>query len=324
MNMTSKIAKLLAKVMISAALIAFALRGVDIQSVKAQLAQADPATVAIAIVLTTAISVTHAQRWRIVLDCLGWTLRFSAAVRLVLIGYFFNQTLPSIVGGDAFRAWGAHRSEISASAAVSSVIIDRVMALASLLLMITIGLPWLFGLITVPRDRWIVLFVLAGAALGITCLLVLGRFATTLRRWRVTRLLIPVGAAARAVFGNLRSTAQAVFLTAIAYVGASYVAFLLARGIAVDLGFGNSLLLIPLVTLVTVLPISIAGWGLRESAMVVALGLIGVPAIAAFSLSVLYGLVVMAAGLPGGFIWLATWRPEPRAHTARTAPPSHS
>ena len=58
MNIASKIPKLLAKVTISAALVAFALRGVDIRSVKAQLAQADPATVAIAIVLTTAISVT--------------------------------------------------------------------------------------------------------------------------------------------------------------------------------------------------------------------------------------------------------------------------
>lgn len=324
MNIASKIPKLLAKVMTSAALLAFALRGVDIRSVKAQLAQADPATVAIAIALTTAISVAHAQRWRIVLDCLGWTLRFSAAVRLVLIGYFFNQTLPSIVGGDAFRAWGAYRNDIGASAAVSSVIIDRVLALASLLLMITIGLPWLFDLITVPLDRWIVLFVLVGATFSIACLLGLGRFATTLQRWRVTRLLIPVGTAAHTVFGNPRTSGQAVFLTVIAYAGASYVVHLLARGIAVDLGLGNSLLLIPLVTLVTVLPISIAGWGLRESAMVVALGLVGVPAIAAFSLSVLYGLVVMAAGLPGGFIWLATWRPEPRAHSARTAPPSHS
>jgi hypothetical protein len=38
--------------------------------------------------------------------------------------------------------------------------------------------------------------------------------------------------------------------------------------------------------------------------MVVALGLIGVPAVQAFSLSVLYGLVVMASGIPGGLMWL--------------------
>jgi hypothetical protein len=88
----------------------------------------------------------------------------------------------------------------------------------------------------------------------------------------------------------------------------AYSVHLLARGISVDLGFGYSLLLLPLVTLVTVLPISIAGWGLRESAMVVALGLIGVPAAAAFSLSILYGLVVMASGIPGGMIWLVTRR----------------
>ena len=64
----------------------------------------------------------------------------------------------------------------------------------------------------------------------------------------------------------------------------------------------------PLVSLVTFLPVSVAGWGLRESSMVVALGLIGVPSAEAFSLSVLFGLVVMASGIPGGVLWLISKR----------------
>jgi hypothetical protein len=51
-----------------------------------------------------------------------------------------------------------------------------------------------------------------------------------------------------------------------------------------------------------VLPISIAGWGLRENAMVVALGFTGMQATEALSLSVLCGLVAMASGVPGALL----------------------
>ena len=53
----------------------------------------------------------------------------------------------------------------------------------------------------------------------------------------------------------------------------------------------------------TVVPVSIAGWGVREGAMVVAFGFINVPAGAAFAVSVLFGLTLAAASLPGSLFW---------------------
>jgi uncharacterized protein (TIRG00374 family) len=311
------------KALASIALLALALRGIDTAVIRTHLAEADPWTVAVAIALVTGISAIHTQRWKIVLNCLGRDLRFVLAWKLVLIGYFFNQTLPSTVGGDAFRVWGAYRNGTRVGDAISSVIIDRVAALASLLLMILLGLRWLFELITVPTARWVVMLVLVGGALGMTLLLSLARFASLLGRWRLTRLLLPVATGARVVFGSGAATTQIVLLTIAGYAIASYAVHFLAQGLAIKLGFGDALLLIPLVTLVTVLPVSIAGWGLRESAMVVALGLVGVPAAAAFSLSVLYGLVVMASGVPGGVIWLMMRRVAPAVASAEVGPYSH-
>jgi glycosyltransferase 2 family protein len=311
------------KALASIGLLALALRGIDTVAIRTHLADADPWTIAVAIALMTGISAMQAERWRIVLNCLGRDLHFVLAWKLVLIGYFFNQTLPSTVGGDAFRVWGAYRNGIRVGDAISSVIIDRVAALTSLLLMIVLGLPWLFELITIASARWIVMLVLVGGMLGMVLLLSLGRFASLLGRWRPTRLLLPVATGARAVFGSGTATTQIVLLTIVGYAIASYAVHLLAQGLAIRLGFGDALLLIPLVTLVTVLPVSIAGWGLRESAMVVALGLIGVPAAAAFSLSVLYGLVVMASGVPGGVIWLMMRRVAPAMASTEVGPYSH-
>ncbi len=299
------------KAIVSIALIAWALRSVDISAMRAQLANADPLIVLIAIALTTGISVIHAERWRIVLERLGFALRFGRAWRLVLIGYFFNQTLPSTMGGDAFKAWGAYRHGVGVRPAIASVIIDRIVALASLLLMVLIGLPWLFEIISAPSARWAVTGTLAGGVLGMALLLALGRFSSKLERWHGGRLLIQVADGTRAMFARTGALLRVISLTVLALATASYVVHLLARGLAIPLDLGDALLLVPWVALVMVLPISIAGWGLRESAMIVALGLIGIPAAAAFSLSVLSGLVAMASGVPGGVAWLVTRESAP-------------
>jgi uncharacterized membrane protein YbhN (UPF0104 family) len=66
--------------------------------------------------------------------------------------------------------------------------------------------------------------------------------------------------------------------------------------------------LVPPAVLVATLPISIAGWGAREVAMVKLFGLIGVPASQAVALSVLFGLSTVLIALPGGLFWLLAAR----------------
>jgi len=72
----------------------------------------------------------------------------------------------------------------------------------------------------------------------------------------------------------------------------------------------------PPVILATVLPISIGGWGMRETAMVFMLSLVGVAPERAFLLSVLMGVVTVVMSLPGGVLWLLF----PQAGPQRNAP----
>jgi uncharacterized membrane protein YbhN (UPF0104 family) len=72
------------------------------------------------------------------------------------------------------------------------------------------------------------------------------------------------------------------------------------------------------VALLTSLPISIGGWGVRETAMIGLLGLVGVPASAALVLSVELGLITMAASLPGLVFWFLI---NPKNVAAATASP---
>ena len=66
-------------------------------------------------------------------------------------------------------------------------------------------------------------------------------------------------------------------------------------------------MIVPPVSLIQLLPISLAGWGVREVVLVIALASFGVPAEAALATSVLLGLCLIIIGVPGGLLWLTDW-----------------
>jgi uncharacterized membrane protein YbhN (UPF0104 family) len=303
-----RVALVVLKVAISAALIAFAMRGVDTASVAAVMGRARAGPLVLALAMFTSIATLHARRWGLVLQRLEHAISYAQALRLILVGYFFNQTLPSTIGGDAYRAWGVYKHGVRAGNAIASVVVDRALALVSLVAMITATTWWLFDIVSAPMPRAAVVAACAGGLGGFALLLALPRFAPSLLRWRLTRLLLHVAEGARAIVARPALAAEFFALTIAGYVVMSYVVYVLAADIGVDLSIGNAVILMPLVTLVSIVPISIAGWGVRESAMVVALGLVGVAASHAFALSVLFGLVTMASGIPGGLLWLLARR----------------
>ena len=69
-------------------------------------------------------------------------------------------------------------------------------------------------------------------------------------------------------------------------------------------------LIIPILGLLMLAPISIAGWGLREGVMVIGLGYLGVLPENAFALSILYGILLLVVSLPGLLIWLLSGKPK--------------
>ena len=80
--------------------------------------------------------------------------------------------------------------------------------------------------------------------------------------------------------------------------------FFLAQSIGVAVTVLDCLVLMPPVILITTIPISIAGWGVRESAMVAIFGFISVVQEDAIALSLLFGLVNAVVSLPGGLLWI--------------------
>jgi hypothetical protein len=90
----------------------------------------------------------------------------------------------------------------------------------------------------------------------------------------------------------------------IAHINLSLAVYVLAVGLNLDVHVLDTLVLVPPVILIMTLPISIAGWGVRETAMVTAFGFVGIDGDSAIVLSIIFGIVTMVTALPGGLVFL--------------------
>jgi glycosyltransferase 2 family protein len=301
----SKIVKIILQAVISLLLIIMLIHGADTPGLLARFQGVNPKNLFAAAMVMFSLSFLHAARWVAIIRANGGHMGFMTSLRLVLVGYFFSQALPSSVGGDAIRIWQAHRAGLTLGIALNTVVLDRLIALAALLVMTAAALPWLKDLVIDSTVRWTFMLALTAGVIGFAVLLILNRLPESLFRWKVVRAAAQLSDAARNTLLNAGYSSVSLALSVGVHIGVSLVVFILADALGVGVSLLNCILLVPLVTVVTLIPISIAGWGVRESAMVVAFGLIQVPRSDAIALSLLYGATILATGLPGGVLW---WR----------------
>lgn len=307
--MSKKWLALTLKFLVSGFLIWFLLSNIDLGQAMTRAAQADPKMLLAAmLVLGVQIGVGGA-RWGVVMNAIGAPLGFVRSAQLFYIGVFFNQTLPSSVGGDGVRIYKVYKQGVGLRSAFNGVILERVATVVALVVLVGVTLPWFLPRLdeTARAMAGPGLGVVAlGAAAGLWLLMRMERLPETLRRWRLVRGLGNLGVDARRVFLHLRYLVPVLAWGLLTHINISFCVFLLGLGLGLEITLIDCLVLVPTVLLIMTLPISIAGWGVRETAMVGLFGLIGVPGEGALVLSVLFGLVGIAVALPGGAVWLAS------------------
>ena len=295
------------KFLVSALLIWFLLGRIDIADIGDRLIGVSFAHVGLgAAVLVVQVGI-GALRWGAVLDAIGTPMSWGMAARLFYIGAFFNQTLPSSVGGDAVRIYKVHRAGHTLGAAVNGVMLERAATVVALVLLVAATQPFFLPRAGPGAQAWAVPAIALFAAVtvgGLAFVMALDRLPAAIGHWRLVRGLARLAGDARKVFLVPGPALRALGWGVVGHVNVALAVYTLARDLDLNIGLVDCLALIPPVLLITTLPISIAGWGVRELSMVAAFGLIGVPDEGAVALSVLFGLVVAVMSLPGGLIWL--------------------
>jgi uncharacterized membrane protein YbhN (UPF0104 family) len=252
-----------------------------------------------------------AIRWQMVLRAIGAHLPFLRAAELFSIGNFFGQILPGAVGGDAIRMLATRRAGIDLAAAINSVMLERAATVFALVLLTTLAEPALLDRLTDAPAVWLFPALTVGAIAGLIVQSQLDRAPESWKRFRIVRGFGLLAADTRKTFFRPKSGLPLMGIALLGHVNLAMVVWVLALGLGAPVTLVDCLVLVPPVVLVATLPISIAGWGAREVAMVTVFGLIGVPSPQATALSVLFGLATLATALPGGLFWLLERRITP-------------
>lgn len=290
-------------------LLVYALHDVSVAEVAKQLGSFATLPVVVALLLIVVQSFLIAVwRWGAILAAGDRGVGRANLARIVAVSLFFNQFLPSTIGGDGARVVMLHGLGNSFGAALRSVVIDRCIGLLALVLLSLAGLGFVFIERLGYASVW---------SFGAVSLLSVAVFGTVGVFLRVIAVMPVLGdKSSLAAFGKelaalLRKRGMLPKLTlgsALGHLLLSTAIWSSAMSAGVSLPFFESLCILPTVLLATALPISIAGWGVRESSMVIALGLFEVSKGDAVAVSILFGLLHLVVGMGGGLVWIAPSR----------------
>ncbi len=245
-----------------------------------------------------------ALRLRQVLEALGARCRFFHALDVVFVGAFFSQTLISFIGGDAMRVWRIVRSNVPLAHATKAVVLDRALGLAGTLALVLLTVPFLLEVVREPTMRSGFLIALIAGIAGFVAVVSMGYLPAAFRKFKLLQWVSEFARVTLLAVWSAKRLASLLALSLIIQLVNVITLYVLALGLSIDITFWHSLLLVPPVLFLSMLPISVAGWGVREGAMIVALGLVGVPPARSVALSVCFGLLLIAISVPGAVLWL--------------------
>ncbi len=252
-----------------------------------------------------------AWKWQILLRSQGRVVPIGRLFALYMIGTFFNNFLPSMVGGDVVRAWQLGREQGDNAAIAAATFMERFTGLVALVLMLPLALlqPQVVGkypLLVVP-----VAVVVAGLA-GTLWLLFSGV------RFRVPGLARMPALVQRGVgflgrtrehiraFRGHRVALLACFVISVAfYLGAALTVWLASRAVALELGFGFLVCVMPVVLFIGLIPVSVNGLGILESGYLLMLGTSGITSAEALSIALLIRARILFTAVLGGLQFLA-------------------
>lgn len=265
--------------------------------------------VAAAAVLVAANVVAGAVRWRVLMRAYG-AVRIpplGECVRLYLIAFFYNNYLPGAVAGDVGRGVVARDAfgDQGATGALAVVFVERLLGLFGLFALLALGLVVTRGVVDSGTLWWWTAIGGTGACALVAAIPVARRLAPHLPG-PLARI-----AAKLPELADRRAFAGAIALSVATQALVAVAGWLLLAQLG-SIGFGASLLVVPLAAATTFLPITVGGTGAREAAYVALCGsLFGMPEPDALAASLGLWFAHLAVGAVGGVVQLAARQRRP-------------
>jgi uncharacterized protein (TIRG00374 family) len=300
----------MSKVVISTGLLIYLIHRAGPEQMWAVFRSADIAGLGLALMVYLATVIWISWRWRLLLVSQQVRIAFPRLVSLYFIGFFFNNFLPTSIGGDLYRALGAGQESGQRATAAASVLVERLMGMMAVSVLAVLA-----AIVVVPQVADVTVRGLTlgfGAAMLVLLVLFFHRRTFQLLEaltrkvsiWGLEQKLLRLYSALNLYQSEKDVLARAFVLS----LGYQLLIVIFSYLVNAALGLGISLryflLCVPFTVIISLVPVSINGMGVRESGYVFLLSKIGHDSSEAVSLSLLiYGLSLLAS-LAGGILYL--------------------
>jgi glycosyltransferase 2 family protein len=302
----AKIAMFAAKLAVTGACFWYVSRQIELRQVSVAIASLDFRWAAFAILIVMLQMPLVAMRWRSILDALAALdvrMTRAAITAITAISAFFAQVLPN-VASEGMRAWLLVRLGCDWRRTLTSILIDRGVGVG---LLIAMG----FAILLLPSGvaalgeyrRLVLLFFGALLLAGIVGLWITPKIVPLLARWRYAGWIGMAAADAHRVLLGRKSLAI-LGIGCLVHLLTIVIVWSLAQAQGLPLPVADAAVLFSVMIGVTIVPISVSGWGLRELAVVSLLGNLGVAPERALLFSVCFGFAIAVGSLPGAVVWL--------------------
>jgi len=300
-----------AKLALSVGLLAFVLRDTSLAALWTTFRRVQPLWILAAMSMHGLMVAVSVWRWRLLLDAQAVRVPTRTLAESFWVALFFNNFLPSNIGGDVVRIADTSRPAGSKTLATTVIFVDRVLGLFALLSVGVAGALAARGLgIDIPGTAWIEAGALAALALcGLLFFapalldLLLAPLKALGHPWVIERLGTLQETLARF---RRRPSALAGALGGALLVQGVIVVFytLTARSLSVPLPLVLAGVLVPVAIVVQMVPVSINGFGVREAVFSFFFARFGLSIEAAVAVSLLGTALIMLFSLGGGALFL--------------------
>ncbi len=292
---------------------------IDMRATGEALLRLSPAALVAVLALLAVDRGVMVWRWIILLRARGADVTTKSATWIYLVSSFVGGFLPAGVGADAARAFTLSQRTARGSEAVASVAVDRLFGLLSIVVMGVVGAV-VSGRQIDGTPRFLLPAIASVVMAGSVAMLWADRvmaavLSAGLQTSALGKRLMRLADAVSQYREHRGALASVALLSIAVQVLRIVQAYLLGRGIGIDVPFSYYLLFMPIGLIALLLPISISGIGAPQGIIVWLLAPAGVPQPQALALSTLIVLSGIVANLPGAWLYL---------RAARSAPPEGS
>ncbi len=295
--------KVICKILVSIGILAWLAFSTNWQELSHVLLGIDYRWIAIAILWIALSMVISVCKWQAILGAQGLHPGWTELWKAYWAGLFFNNFLPSSIGGDALRVYWIARKTDDTAGSLTSVVVERIFAAAGLAITGLLG-----GLFVFPRYQPLTILFLLIIAVSLVLLGIItaGKLpgCITRKSGRAASFMREIAIHGTRIQSSVKTITGIIFLSVLfqaAVVGVNHAIFNALH--LSNLGWPSLLYIIPATSAAAMIPVGINGYGVREGAYMSLLAGYGIAKESAFAASLLFAFLVSICSLYGGLIW---------------------